>query len=191
MKKSTETLDLGLWLEGDLIRRQNILKEQFIEILEEVANAFPAREFETLSPRSRGSKVSKGNDLLGLPYQVLDLIRDFDAENGTNVRLLNWFGQGFYISVLLGKHQSNPLAQMLERGFSYCLGEDKWDYPDLIIHQNHTTNQELILRKGGEFHLWVKPFPIQENPKKNILALIEEIKKIIGILRLTGGESRI
>ncbi len=168
MEKTTETLDLGLWLDHDLIRRQNLLKEQFIEILEEVANAFPAREFETLSPRPRGSKVSKGNDLLGLPYQVLDLIRDFGTENGTNIRLLNWFGQGFFVTVLLGKNKENPLKEMLEAGFSYCLSEDKWNYPDLIVNQNHTANQELILGKGGEFHLWMKPFPIEENPKKNV-----------------------
>ncbi|MBN7812671.1 hypothetical protein J0A68_17075 [Algoriphagus sp. H41] len=190
MEDLQQPLDLDLWLNRDLIRRQNFLKNQFISILEEVANAFPAREFQDLSQRPRGSKVSKGNDLLGLPYQVLDLIRDFDSLDGVNIRLLNWFGRGFYLTLLLGKERKNPVQPLLEEGFSFGLSENKWDYPDLILNGNQTRDAAAIRKNDTGFHLWIKALPIDANPQTNASTLRVEVKKILGILRLPGEQSR-
>jgi hypothetical protein len=186
MEESQEPLDLGLWLNTDLIRRQNFLKRQFIGILEEVANSIPVSDLGTISLRSRGSKISKGNDLLGLPYLVLDLIRDFDSLEGANIRLLNWFGTGFFITVLMGKNRRNPATPFLEEGFSFGLSENKWDYPDLILNKNQTRDPNTILTAETGFHLWIKSFEIQKDPSVNALSLTGEVKKILGILRLPG-----
>lgn len=191
MNKSQELLDLDLWLNTDLIRRQNFLKSQFISILEEVANSFSISDFENISPRSRGSKISKGNGLLGLPYQVLDLIRDFDSLEGANIRLLNWFGNGLFVSVLMGKNRWNPVAPLLEHGFSYGLSESKWDYPELILNKNQTRDPKTILAAEPGFHLWIKAIEMEKKPKANALALSEEVKKTLGILRLPDEQHRI
>ena len=183
-------LDLELWKNSDLIRRQNFLKSQFIEILEEVANAIPTQDLAKISPRSRGSKISKGNDLLGLPYQVLDVIRDFDSLGGVNVRLLNWFGKGFFITILLGKNRRNPVASLLEQGFSFGMSENKWDYPELILNNNQTRDPKLISSARAEFHLWIKTVDLDENPTTIAQSLIQDAKKILGILSLPSEESR-
>lgn len=189
MEESQAPLDLGLWLNTDLIRRQNFLKRQFIGILEEVANSISNHEFEDISARSRGSKISKGNDLLGRPYLVLDLIRDFGSLEGTNIRLLNWFGTGFFVTVLMGKNRRNPVEPFLKQEFSFGLSENKWDYPDLILNKNQTRDPNVILTSETGFHLWIKSFEIQKDPSVNTLSLTREVKKILGILRLRREQS--
>jgi len=190
MADSQDPLDLNLWLNSDLVRRQNLLKRQFVNILEEVANSISNLELEKISQRSRGSKISKGNDLLGLPYQVLDLIRDFDSFDGVNIRLLNWFGNGFFITVLLGKNRKSLSAQFLKEGFSFGLSENKWDYPDLILNKNQTNKPETIEASDLGFHLWIKPFEILANSRVNVSSLQEEVKKILGILQVPSEQSR-
>ena len=190
MADPQDPLDLNLWLDSDLVRRQNLLKKQFVGILEEVSNAISNFELAKISQRSRGSKISKGNDLLGLPYQVLDLIRDFDSFDGVNIRLLNWFGNGFFITALMGKNRESLSERFLEEGFSFGLSENKWDYPDLILNKNQTDNPETIEESDLGFHLWIKPFEILGNPTANVLALQEEVKKIVRILQVPGEQSR-
>lgn len=185
------TLDLELWLNADLFRRQNILKSQFISLLEEISNSFSENDFSEFSKKSKGTKISKGNDLLGFPYQVLDLIRDFDLNSGINIRLLNWYGNGFFQTVLLGKNRLNPIESLLDLGFSYGLSENQWDYPDLILKQNHTTNQEKIKASTLQFHHWIKTYELKSEPRVNSEKLCEAIKKILGILILPSEQSGI
>ncbi|RIW15050.1 hypothetical protein D0X99_11410 [Algoriphagus lacus] len=177
-------IDLDLWLNSDLFRRQNLLKSQFIAILEEVGNNFPNRDLTRISPNSRGIKISKGNDLLGFPYQVLDLIRDFDTLEGVNIRLLNWFGNGFFITVLIGKNRNNPIKEFLEMEFSFGQSENQWDYPDLILTKNFTTSQEKISKSELGFHHWIKRVDLLPEPQTIVKYLNGELKKIIGILEL-------
>lgn len=191
MDEFEKPLDLDLWLNADLFRQQNFLKSQFINILEMVGNSISNFEFEDISPKSRGSKISKGNDLLGFPYQVLDLVRDFEISNGVNIRLLNWFGNGFFITVFLGKNRRNPVHQLLELGFSFGLCENQFDYPDLILNKNQTTDLKKIQVSTLGFHHWIKSFDIESDPNSNSEILSLEIKKILGILRLASEQSRI
>ncbi|OOG77260.1 hypothetical protein [Algoriphagus sp. A40] len=191
MNETQLTLDLELWLNADIYRRQNVLKRQFISLLEEIGNSFSANDLSQISKNSKGSKISKGNDLLGFPYQVLDLIRDFDPDSGVNIRLLNWFGNGFFLTVLLGKNRLNPIKSLLDLGFNYGLSENQWDYPDLILKQNHTLNQERIKASALQFHHWIKVYEPKSEPKVNSEKLCKAIKKILGILRLPSEQSGI
>lgn len=182
MDSLQKSIDLNLWLNADLIQRQNLLKKQFIAVLENVANAFSSDDFRGISPKSRGIKISKGNDLLGFPYQVLDLIRDFDRENGVNIRLLNWLGNGFYISILLGKNRRNPIQEFQNLGFSFGLSENQWDYPDLILNHNLTEDVNKIRNTRLEFYHWIREFKVDPEPSIFQDNLKIEIKKILGIL---------
>ncbi|GAA0881057.1 hypothetical protein GCM10009119_40270 [Algoriphagus jejuensis] len=190
MDDSIRPLDLNLWLDVDLIRQQNFLKSQFISILEAVANSVPLRDLEGISPRVRSSKISKGNDLLGLPYQVLDVVRDFDSVDGVNIRLLNWFGNGFFVSILMGKNRKNPILQLLQQGFSFGLSENKWDYPDLILNKNLSDDPKIIQRSDLDFHLWIKSVEIEKDPKATVASLCREVKKILSMLELPSEQSR-
>ena len=84
-----------------------------------------------------GVKVSKGNQLDSLPYQVLDIIRDFDPHSGLNLRLLNWWGKGLYCIILYGddtalKYQS--AIQALGAEYSLSQESSKWDYSKIIAN---------------------------------------------------------
>lgn len=186
MDELHKPLDLQLWQNEGLIRQQNFLKSQFLYILNEVAGQFLPQEFADISFRAAGTKISRGNDLNGLPYQVLDLIRDFDTLDGANIRLLNWFGVGFFMTVLLGKNRANPVQQLLEAGFHYGLCENKWDYPDLIVNKNQTGDPLQIQASNPGFHQWVRPVSITTDPNLNIGRIGAETKKILGILKLAG-----
>ena len=176
-------IDLDLWLDADLIRRQNLLKRQFLSVLEEVACSFSNEELLAISQNSRGVKISKGNDLLGFPYQVLDQIRDFDPNEGMNIRLLNWIGNGFFITVLIGKNREKPIDRLLELGFSFGLSESQWDYPDLILNKNITREKEKIRESSMEFSHWIRKIEVNSIPGLFTHHLIDEVKKILGILR--------
>lgn len=184
MEGFQQPIDLDLWLDAELIRRQNLLKRQFLSILEEVASSLTKEELQAISQNSRGVKISKGNDLLGFPYQVLDLIRDFDQAEGMNIRLLNWIGVGFFITILIGKNKENPIEQLLKHGFSFGLSESQWDYPDLILNQNTTQEVKKIQEKPQGFSHWIRKMEVNPEPQVFSHQLLEEVKKMLGILRL-------
>lgn len=185
MDSLQKSIDLDLWQNAELIQRQNLLKSQFLAILENVANAFSIDDFQKISSNSKGIKISKGNDLLGFPYQVLDLIRDFDPENGANIRLLNWFGNGFFVTILLGRKRKNPIQEFCNLGYSFGLSENQWDYPDLILNKNQTREVNIISATEMEFYHWIKVFEVDSEPSIFEDNLKMEIKKILGILALS------
>lgn len=190
MDKSLNSLDIELWLNKDLIQRQNLLKRQFVSVLENVQNSFPKVIWDQLSAKSKGTKISRGNDLVGFPYLVLDLIRDFDPLNGSNIRLLNWFGNGFFITVLLGSNRKNPVLEFKNLEFSFGLSENQWDYPDLILNKNVTTDEKKITASKLGFYHWIKPIPVDPDPLVLRQNLCESLKKILGILSLPAEQVR-
>lgn len=187
MDELQRPIDVELWLNQNLIRRQNFLKGQFIQILLEVGNSFSQRDFEYSALKPKAAKISRGNDLDGMPYQVLDLIRDFDSLEGANIRLLNWIGVGFFVTVLLGKDRANPIQEFLADGFLFGTSENKWDYRALILKKNYMDDAARISSTALGFHHWVKALPIVPDPNANVTVLIDQIKKILGILRLAKG----
>jgi hypothetical protein len=190
MDEFQNLLDLDLWLNKDLIRRQNLLKTQFIAVMENVGNSFPKEVLDQISNKSRGIKISKGNDLLGCPYLVLDLVLDFDPLTGANIRLLNWFGNGFFITVLLGKNRINPIRELKDLAFFFGLSENQWDYPDLILRNNLTTDERKIAQANLGFHHWIKPIQVESDLTIFNQGLCESIKKIIGILSFPANQVR-
>lgn len=190
MDKFQNSLDIELWLNKDLIQRQNLLKTQFTSVLEDVGNSFPKEIFDKISAKSKGSKISKGNDLLGFPYLVLDLIRDFDPITGSNIRLLNWFGNGLFITILLGSKRENPIKEFIDLEFSFGLSENQWDYPDLILNRNLTTDEGKIAEAKLGFYHWIKPIPVDPDLLVLNQNLCKSLKKILGILSLPAEQVR-
>jgi hypothetical protein len=185
MDLSKKPINLELWLNADLIQRQNELKAQFASVLSAVGNSISSDAFFNISSNSRGLKLSKGNDLVGFPYQALDLIRDFDPNYGANIRILNWYGNGLYISVLLGKERKNPITEFRETGFYFGLSENQWDYPDLLLSKNITAHEKEIIEAELGFYHWIKEVDVNSNSAILKEELTGQLKKILGILRLS------
>ncbi|MGY6520902.1 MAG: hypothetical protein ACXIUD_04190 [Mongoliitalea sp.] len=121
--------DQSLWPE---INQQTTL---FLDLFAELSNTFTQQKLIKIFPSSKGCKVTKGLQLLGHPYQVLDIVRDFNEESGFNIRLLNWWGHGLFLIILVGKKRNSQLAKFGESqpsDYSYFSGVDPWDYEQMI-----------------------------------------------------------
>lgn len=114
------------------------LKSFFTQLFSDLANEIPTSDLLAAHPSSQGVKISKGNELAHCPYQVLDIVRDFNKDKGLNIRVLNWWGRGLYVLVYLGKYNpklfGNPhfLSQM--QSLDYLMSEalSPWDYQGMI-----------------------------------------------------------
>ncbi|MEP0712393.1 MAG: hypothetical protein ABJC55_10750 [Algoriphagus sp.] len=152
-------------------------------MLNDIGNSYDATTLTQLHSESRGVKLSKGNELEGCPYQVLDLIRDFDPAMGLNIRVLNWFGHGLFLFVLVGKnHPKAPLVQLAEYKWSFDLSSTPWEYSEIILNKASTNNPTAKQFKNSNFCQWHKP--IQSS---NQISLIQsriayELNKLIFLL---------
>lgn len=181
MKDKQEELDLELWLDKSIIERQNQLKNQFLRLLESVGNSISNEELSSFFKGSKGKKITKGNDLLGYPYQVLDLLRDFDKNSGCNIRLLNWFGHGFFILIFLGKNPRLPFEELRNLGFQLGLVDDPWDFGALILDKKVAQFPFENGIQKTDFQLWIKELPIFSDEKSSIRQLMDDVKKIINL----------
>jgi hypothetical protein len=181
---SNPHIDLDLWLDKSIVDRQKHLKAQCIEILEGIGNSLTNDDLRLTHPTSRGKKISKGSDLLGYPYLVLDLIRDFNPETGLNIRVLNWFGHGLFIMVFLGKETDIFSDSLLANGFEFGLTDKPWDFGKLILMRSTTRDRRDIQNHKERFRIWIKK--INHVSEINLLTneILKEVKDVIH-LRLT------
>ncbi|RAI87968.1 hypothetical protein [Algoriphagus yeomjeoni] len=178
MAENPNEIDLQLWLDREVIPRQNRLKAKFWNILSDIGNAIDSEDLVKIHSSSRGVKLSKGNNLLGFPYHVLDLIRDFDQDNGLNIRLLNWFGHGIFLFILIGnKHPKAPLNQLKSENWLFDLSETPWDYPEILLNfaaTNTPTENEIA---NSSFYQWHKPIPIKSASEIKT-RILDELKNL-------------
>ncbi len=187
MSHNSVHLDLTLWRDKELVIRQNKLKEAFWNIFSEKGNSELARKLCQLHPKSKGTKLTKGNDLLGFHYQVLDLIRDFNPDNGLNVRVLNWFGHGVYVFILFGK--INALATLdyfISDTFKYSLSPTPWNYPELILGNHSTEKPNYKNYEKATYHQWFKEINFKDSNELS-LKIDNELKKLIEFFDLKMG----
>lgn len=130
--------DTELLSDRRLFEEIHRLKSVFIQLFSELANEISLDKLTEVHAASQGMKISKGNELEHCPYQVLDIVRDFDKYTGFNIRLLNWWGRGVYIIIYTGKHNqrliqnSRFIANLQERGYRLAKTSSPWDYKGMI-----------------------------------------------------------
>lgn len=180
MESSSPKLDLQLWLNKELFQSQNRLKAGFWELFSDIGNEIDITVLTQIHSKSKGVKLSKGGDLLGFPYHVLDLIRDFDPEKGLNIRILNWFGQGMYLFVHFGKnHPLSTKDYFLKNSFFYALSSSPWDYPDLIIRESKTISPTATEMNYMKFHQWFKKINIESQSSSSKNMIMAELKNLL------------
>jgi hypothetical protein len=172
-------LDLNLWLDKTLVQRQNQLKTDFLDLFEQLGNSATNEELTHFFSKSKGKKISKGNQLLGFPYLVLDLIREFDLETGCNIRFVSWFGHGLFCCVFLGKQMLKPDRLFRENGFRLGRNDLPWDLAAQVDWvQARSTNPESR-QNQGEARLWIKEIELVGDQENCLQILKEELKKIL------------
>lgn len=183
-------LDLKLWLDQELIKRQNKLKAGFLQVFEGVANSFSNETLSHIHQNSKGKKISKGSDLVGFPYQVLDMIRDFSPASGCDIRILNWFGNGMYLMLIHGSELNFDPNKLLKSGFKFSLTDSPWDYPELILENRHTSDKNQILFQKEVLNLWFKPLIPVYDLENCIRLVAEEVVNLLDILKLSSQTKR-
>jgi hypothetical protein len=128
-----------------------------------LANEFPHHELSLIHTKSKGAKISNGYRLDNSPYQVLDLIRDFDIESAYNIRILNWWGNGLFIFILYGNETKVKMEASIKRLLKdYLVSDQKspWDYKGII---KEIPTQEIFISNSTSGFLQVykklKPEP--------------------------------
>jgi hypothetical protein len=173
-------MELELWLNQALLIRQNQLKADFLSLFEDVANSVTNEELKLFFPEAKGKKISKGNQLDGFPYLVLDLVRDFDLNSGCVIRLVSWWGHGVYFCIFFGENlPAIHTEYFLTEGFSFGKTDSPWDLPELILPGNSSSSLEEIRSRKAGFQLWFKEVKLQSDRESNKLLLEKEIRKIL------------
>jgi hypothetical protein len=96
------------------------LSKKYIQELE-INNNVP-KEVLSVSP-----KISRGENLEGLPWVMLDCPRFFNQEDVFAIRTLFWWGNFFSITLhLKGKYFNNKIAQGFTKHWSICINDNEW-----------------------------------------------------------------
>lgn len=173
-----ETFDLDLWLDQSLVQRQNQLKADFIDLFERLGNSVTNEKLTQFFSSSKGKKISKGTQLKGFPYFVLDLIRDFELESGCNIRFVSWFGHGLFCCVFFGKNSKSPSQAFLDAGYQLGNAHTPWDLPAQL---EWLGKSESITSSEEGAKLWIKKILLPANKKLGLQLLVAEVDKILQV----------
>lgn len=176
-------LDLELLENKDLFKKIKEQSDLIASLFSDLANEFPQKELKKFHQNSKGTKISKGYNLENKPYQVLDLVRDFDDQTGFNIRILNWWGNGLFIFIyygcqtLLNKNWKGPKAAP---GFIDCSQFSPWAYGEIISAIINPPSIETGSKPLNEsFSQYFKPIRPVAEYSKTFDILQKEIKLII------------
>lgn len=180
MCEKNQSPDLELWKDQQLFKKQHRLKLQFWEIFSLIAENVSEDSLSKIYSNHKSKKLSRGNDLLGMPYHVLDIIRNFDPISGLNIRILNWFGHGMFVIILSGKTQFEKISSLLHQ-YNYYFGttESPWDYPGLILENQKIKSQTPKYLDHGNLQVWIKEIPLSGNQEEIIKEILKEVNLII------------
>lgn len=89
-------------------------------------------------------KISRGENYLSFPWQILDYPRIFGKENTFALRTLCWFGNGISLSLLLGGDIAKLYVSYIEKNFSLLMENNFY----ICIHkdpfQHHFEENNII-----------------------------------------------
>lgn len=141
---------LKITQDRELLENISLAKKAFIRALSLVGNSITHDKIEELHTSHKGIKISQGNELQKCPYQVLDIVRDFDAKMGLNIRILHWWGRGAFFLVFYGSN--HPQLVTINRHFTWLRNKsfdlcktDLWDYQGIIDQNKVIKSSDLTL----------------------------------------------
>lgn len=177
--KPTRTDLLNITQDRTLFEKISAAKTLIVSAFSEVGNQLATTDLKEVHTLERGIKISKGNELRQCPYQVLDIIRDFDLQTGLNIRILYWWGRGMYLFVFIGRDHPALNKFLTEKSrlndYSVCQ-TDRWDYSGIIDHRKTQNIQSIQLEEHLRVfsHLQlIKPIHLPENESISAMILME------------------
>ncbi|MCH7415552.1 hypothetical protein MM213_18770 [Belliella sp. R4-6] len=181
--EESEKIDIELIKNIKLFEDIQAQKNIFLNLFTEIANQFSQSILIQAFVNSKGTKVSQGINLENCPYQVLDIFRDFDRNNGYNIRILNWWGHGLYILIQFGKNTAENHKTDIEikfKEFNVGLASNAYDYKE-ILSSNQTLDSINLINHIKEFDglLIFNKIPYNQSVENLKFDLLEKIKFIL------------
>jgi hypothetical protein len=159
-------LDLELLVNNTLFLKIREQSDLITDLFNNLANEFQQEDLLKFHGDSKGTKISKGYNLANSPYQVLDLVRDFDGSSGFNIRVLNWWGHGLFIFVYYGSATADKYKQAtlrLEATYLDCNHPSPWAYGQILTNQRRDRKPDthIKVKKTGflQFFKQIMPDP--------------------------------
>jgi hypothetical protein len=180
------TLDITFWNNSKaFFEHFNQQTDLIIQVFTEVCNAFPQNKLKSIFPNAKGCKVTKGNQLGGLPYQVLDLVRDFDAQHGFNIRILNWWGNGLFVIITYGSSTAKLFQEVLSTSFDQykiSMLNSPFDYEKVLNYSEILNDKNInsVIEASNQLQIW-KKLEISEDIKDTMSTMEKMIQSILDI----------
>lgn len=174
-----ENFDLKLFEDLELFEKIKTQSDLYIHLFKMLAEDFPQGFILTKHKATKGVKISSGYRLENCPYQVLDIVRDFDENTGWNIRLLNWWGHGLYIFVLYGRSTFEKMKlsiQRMEDNYQQSDQPSPWNYKKIITEKKKFSPPLTTDNLSGSNYFQVfKKIEIDPCPEKALSILKKEI----------------
>lgn len=130
-------------------------------------------------------KISRGENYLSFPWQILDYPRIFGKEDTFALRTLCWFGNGISLSLLLGGEIAKRYSVFIEDNFSLLTENDFHIciYKDPFVH--HFEKDNIIrcsqfIETGNTIHSLVENHQFIKIVKLYSFEQIDSIPQKIG-----------
>lgn len=133
---------------ADLILTKNRIIGKVCDLFGQLAEAMEKESFMRGFPAKEGdhrSKISKGENFMGLPYVVLDFPREFSKDDIFAIRTLFWWGNYFSSTLQLKGRYKERYAENLKKNLARIKGKDF--YFSISSHEwAHQVNEEHYIR---------------------------------------------
>lgn len=142
--------ELELITQRDWFERKAHAGAKTIQLLEEVANLCSALEMATAIDYTRGYKITKGENLNGFPYYVLDLPKLDTTNEILSIRVIIWWGHEAIVNLLVGEEAFRIYQSRILNNYNHFKSHDWYVNRDHslwhhdIRNENHYINSELI-----------------------------------------------
>ncbi len=206
MKNSTTQLnseELEIFTNPVFFQRKNKITNTVIVLLEklnhQLENDLLIAQVVTAFnlPPTRG-KISKGENYLGYPWQILDYPRVFQKENVFAFRTLCWWGNFYSCTLHIGgsyyKNHFDSITENLhllkDHPVYICINDKQWDHHheennyrllNEVLNDNNLLNK--VLSENDFLKLSCK-FPLDQiqHIQKNAMESFHLFSKVLGLL---------
>ncbi len=168
-KNQLKLIKTTTFFEDKRILLQDVSSE-FSEICEQLKNSYANHSFKiSFLPSITSSKITRGENLKGLPFLMLDFPKQFSKTEIFSFRLLFWWGNGFTLFLHLKNNQLDRIAKKVieerkhfyNEGFLISTGGNEWEHDCLSKNYKHL--EDFTVEKPLNFIKFAYSIPFNQS----------------------------
>lgn len=146
------------------------VSSEFSEICEQLKNSYASQSYKiSFSPLNTSSKITRGENLKGLPFLMLDFPQQFSKTEIFSFRLLFWWGNGFTLFLHLKNNQLDRIAKkvieerkhLYNEGFLISTGGNEWEHD--CLSKNYKNLEDFTVEKPLNFIKFAHSIPFNQS----------------------------